>query len=108
MKIAPKAFNKFRLYRQRRFWTISLIKFWWRSVAVIGVTVWAFQSTKTVEYWVRPIYVLVALGYLWTDTYYNVKELQRKWDSNRRTRKMRRMYRKMEEKLAHLRVPPTS
>ncbi|MGE8495401.1 hypothetical protein [Comamonas sp.] len=108
MKIAPKAFNKFRLYRQRRFWTISFIKYWWRSVAVLAVAYSVSQSSKPVEYWIRPIYLLLALGFLWTDTYFNVEDLKRKWEGNQRRRKRQRIYREMEERLAQLERPPTS
>lgn len=83
-------FSAFRLYRAKRFRLLALLKHWQRSVAVLGTLIVLFMSQDSTQYWMRFGYLLIALGYLWTDTYYAGRSIERKYKQGARIRELRK------------------
>lgn len=83
-------FSVFRLYRAKRFRLLAFIKHWQRSVAVLGTLVSLLIAATPFDFWVRLVYLLIAVGYLWGDAYFTGKSFERKYRLGQAQRERRK------------------
>ncbi|WP_416406499.1 hypothetical protein RCH27_08420 [Paracidovorax citrulli] len=66
--------------RQKRFLRAAAILHWGRFVGV-AASAWVLQSvirSAPAQTWVRTVYVLIALAYLWMELHYTSQRLRRR------------------------------
>ncbi|XJC77640.1 hypothetical protein ACHFCA_16550 [Delftia tsuruhatensis] len=81
-------------YRRKRFVRAAFIRAWSRVLGVISalVVVLFFMKPTATGIAIQACYVLVAVGYLWTDVHYGAQGLRYRYKSRKSPREDRWAY----------------